>query len=304
MVYRQNTAPKINTALLHRAGEEPHFHQELEILYLMEGTLTVALDGKEYALQKDDVLVVNCSHTHALRGGGPGLTVLQVQVSYALLAEIAPGDVLYFHCNSAADAYHPYGEVRRLMRQLLLSYAGTRRCTEAVRYSYIYALLDLLIEHFRREPDADDAHPRQEEERLQAVIAYVNENFREPVNLGKLAGQMYLSTSSLSRLFKRSMGCYFADFVNQVRLSHAVRELAATDKTVTRIAADCGFPTWRLSTNSSRPPTTWPRQPGANSGSSKTPPPKNSTWPPCGRTSSAWPWTPRLPMPPAPAAWR
>ncbi|HIZ48273.1 MAG TPA: cupin domain-containing protein [Candidatus Gemmiger excrementavium] len=48
MVYRQNTAPKINTALLHRAGEEPHFHQELEILYLMEGTLTVALDGKEY----------------------------------------------------------------------------------------------------------------------------------------------------------------------------------------------------------------------------------------------------------------
>lgn len=138
MVYRQNTAPKINTALLHRAGEAPHFHQELEILYLMEGTLTVALDGKEYALQKDDVLVVNCSHTHALRGGGPGLTVLQVQVSYALLAEIAPGDVLYFHCNSAADAYHPYGEVRRLMRQLLLSYAGTRRCTEAVRYSYIY----------------------------------------------------------------------------------------------------------------------------------------------------------------------
>lgn len=149
---------------------------------------------------------------------------------------------MLFFCNSAADAYHPYGEVRRSMRQLLLSYVGARRKTPALRYSYIYALLDLLAEHFRRAPEpAADGHPPQDEERLQAIISYVNQNFRDQINLGKLAEQMYLSTSSLSRLFKRSMGCYFADFVNHVRLNHAVQELAGTDKTVTRIAADCGF---------------------------------------------------------------
>lgn len=241
MAQRQKTAPKITTALLHRVEEAPHFHQELEILYLMDGTLNVSQDGRDYTLQKDDVLVVNCNHTHALHGAGE-LTLLQVQVSYALLEEIAPGGSVLFFCNSAADAYHPYGEVRRIMRQLLLSYAGARRHSPALRYSYIYALLDLLVEHFRRAPEpAAGDRPPQEEERVQAVIAYVNRNFREPVNLGKLAEQMYLSTSSLSRLFKRSMGCYFADFVNHVRLNHAVQELAATDKTVTRIAADCGF---------------------------------------------------------------
>lgn len=207
----------------------------------MEGTLTVTQDGKETTLQKDDVLVVNCNHTHALHSEGE-LTLLRVQVSYALLEEIAPGGEVLFFCNSAADAYHPYGEVRRIMRQLLLSYVGARRKTPALRYSYIYALLDLLTEHFRRAPEpAADGRPPQDEERLQAIISYVNQNFRDQINLGKLAEQMYLSTSSLSRLFKRSMGCYFADFVNHVRLNHAVQELADTDKTVTRIAADCGF---------------------------------------------------------------
>lgn len=241
MVQRQKTAPKITTALLYRAQEEPHFHQELEILYLMEGTLTVTQDGRETTLHKDDVLVINCNHTHALHGQD-ALTLLRVQVSYTLLEEIAPGGEVLFFCNSAADAYHPYGEVRRIMRQLLLSYVGARRKTPALRYSYIYALLDLLVEHFRRapEPVADD-RPPQDEERLQAIISYVNQNFRDQINLGKLAEQMYLSTSSLSRLFKRSMGCYFGDFVNHVRLNHAVQELVDTDKTVTRIAADCGF---------------------------------------------------------------
>lgn len=89
MAQRQKNAPKITTALLHRAEEAPHFHQELEILYLMEGTLTVTQDGKQTILQKDDVLVINCNHTHSLHGDGD-LTLLRIQVSYALLEEIAP----------------------------------------------------------------------------------------------------------------------------------------------------------------------------------------------------------------------
>lgn len=241
MAHFKKVTPRITTALLHTADQAPHFHQDLEILYLIEGALTVTQDGQETTLDKEDVLVINCSHTHALRAKGK-LTLLQVQVAYTLLEEILPGTDRLFSCNSAADPYHPYGEVRRYMRQLLLSYAGAPHRTAALRYSYIYALLDLLIEHFHYRPAGNpDGRSPEEADRLQAIINYVNENFREPVNLSKLAERMYLSTSSLSRFFKRNTGCYFSDFVNRVRLNHAVQELAATDMTITRIATDCGF---------------------------------------------------------------
>lgn len=240
MAHQKKTPSKINTALLHGVDEALHFHQELELLYLMEGELNVTQDGRTFVMQKDDVLVINCNNAHALKGNGE-LSLLQIHICSTLLHEISPEGLL-FYCDSAADTYHPYGEVRRVMRQLLLSYVGPRKKTPALRYSYIYALLDLLVEQFQRPLSQSKAvRPSRDEERLQAIVSYVSQNFREQISLGKLAEQMYLSTSSLSRLFKRSMGCYFADFVNRVRLNHAVQELVGSEKTVTRVAADCGF---------------------------------------------------------------
>lgn len=237
----KKSSSKIHTALLYAVEEKPHFHQELEILYIIRGGLTVVQDNSTFQLQKDDVVVINCNNVHSLQGS-EDLSLLQIQISYDLLLEVSGGAGMVFACNSSVDAYHPYGELRRIMRQLLFSYAGARKKTEALRYSYVYELLDILTEQFQVQLDSQNAsRPQREEARLQAIINYVNQNFREEINLSKLAEQMYLSTSSLSRLFKKSMGCYFGDFVNHVRLNHAVKELEETDKTVTRIAADCGF---------------------------------------------------------------
>ena len=148
MAHQKKTPSKINTALLHGVDEALHFHQELELLYLMEGELNVTQDGRTFVMQKDDVLVINCNNAHALKGNGE-LSILQIHICSTLLHEISPEGLL-FYCDSAADTYHPYGEVRRVMRQLLLSYVGPRKKTPALRYSYIYALLDLLVEQFQR----------------------------------------------------------------------------------------------------------------------------------------------------------
>lgn len=241
MTTAKKYASKIHTAVLYDVDEQPHFHQELEVLYVIRGELTVMQDNSTSRLQKDDVAVINCNNVHSLQGS-ENLSLLQIHISYDLLSDLSAESGMVFACNSSLDAYHPYGELRRIMRQLLFSYAGARKKTEALRYSYVYELLDMLTEQFQVQLDNQNAsRPQRDEARLQAIINYVNQNFREEINLGKLAEQMYLSTSSLSRLFKKGMGCYFGDFVNHVRLNHAVKELEETDKTVTRIAADCGF---------------------------------------------------------------
>lgn len=232
---------KIHTALLYSADEKPHFHQELEMLYIIRGELTVTQDNRTFQMKKDDVMVINCNNVHALQGS-ENLSLLQIHISYDLLFEVAAGSSMVFACNSCVDVYHPYGELRRIMRQLLFSYADGPKQNEALRYSYVYGLLDILTRQFQISLEAGDQERSQRDEaRVQVIISYVNQNFREEINLGKLAEQMYLSTSSLSRLFKRSMGCYFGDFVNHVRLNHAVQELEQTEKTITHIAADSGF---------------------------------------------------------------
>ena len=241
MAVAKRLSSKIHVELLHTIDEESHSHQELEILYVIRGSLMVTQDDSDFQMQKDDVLVINCNNVHALHKAD-NLSLLKMHISYQMLNEVAWNAGMVFSCNSCADLYHPYGELRRILRQLLYSYAGAHKKTEALRYSYAYQLLDILTEQFQAQYDSQNqSHSQRAEARLQAMISYVNQNYGEEINLSKLAEQMYLSTSSLSRLFKRKMGCYFADFVNSVRLNHAVEELSTTDKTVTRIAADCGF---------------------------------------------------------------
>lgn len=233
--------PQIQIQFLHDIREQQHFHQNLELLYVAEGELLVAKAAREYRMKQEDVLLVNSNNSHSLTGQD-GLSFLKIHIPYQFLEALGQDGSFAFSCNSTEDSSHSYEEIRRIMKSILFSYVGTPKKTEALRYSYILELLNILIESFQTDTEGDtDSKDQQDEQILQSIIRYVSLNYQEKINLGKLAEQMYTSTSTLSRLFKKNMGCYFGDFVNQVRLDRAVQELTGTDKTVTKIAVDCGF---------------------------------------------------------------
>ena len=80
----KKSSSKIHTALLYAVEEKPHFHQELEILYIIRGGLTVVQDNSTFQLQKDDVVVINCNNVHSLQGS-EDLSLLQLHLPYDLL---------------------------------------------------------------------------------------------------------------------------------------------------------------------------------------------------------------------------
>jgi AraC-like DNA-binding protein len=84
---------------------------------------------------------------------------------------------------------------------------------------------------------------RRAEARLARVYAFAATHFRETVTLPQLARAAAMSPAAFSRYFKRSTGRAPSDFINDLRIEHACRLLRETDRTVTDIAADAGFPT-------------------------------------------------------------
>ena len=80
-----------------------------------------------------------------------------------------------------------------------------------------------------------------EDARYRKVLGYVNRNFQTSISLSDLAAQMYLSSSALSRFFKKKSGMYFVDYVNHVRVRYASQELIYSEKNITKIAVDSGF---------------------------------------------------------------
>lgn len=63
----------------------------------------------------------------------------------------------------------------------------------------------------------------------------------EPITLAEFAEQQEMSESRFSRLFQRSTGNSFTDFVNRVRIGHACQLLMESDLRVTDICYQVGF---------------------------------------------------------------
>jgi AraC family transcriptional regulator of arabinose operon len=77
--------------------------------------------------------------------------------------------------------------------------------------------------------------------RIDAVLQFLNINYREPVTVEKLARQVALSPSHLSHLFKKEVGSSIIETVIAIRLRQATRLLEYTSLSVGEIAQEVGF---------------------------------------------------------------
>lgn len=87
------------------------------------------------------------------------------------------------------------------------------------------------------------AESRSEKDRLCDVYRYVNENFRNDIQLRDVARLTNLTPQSFCRLFKKRNNMHFVEFLNQVRINNACKLLLDSDWTVSEIAYSCGYKT-------------------------------------------------------------
>lgn len=227
--------------VLRNIKEKRHFHPEIEIIFVVSGMLCVDTKDSHYELSKKDIILFNSNNYHKVEYIGDTV-ICRVYISYKMLAQVVNNGNYIFYCNSVSDKANSYIELQNIMKRIVFSYAGQERQTECLRYGLVFELLDVLIENFQKNGDCFKYKKgNKENEQIQYIINYVNLNFQNSISLSKLAQEMYTSTSTLSRFFKNQLGIYFGDFVNQVRLNYAVKDLLETDKTITKIAVDCGF---------------------------------------------------------------
>ena len=110
--------------------------------------------------------------------------------------------------------------------------------------SLYYQIAELLVASF----SVINSHPAENDEwydgedLVREMTRYIHMNFHSVLHLEDLAEQFYLSPTYVSRYFKKKLGVNFAKYLTGVRLEQAVKDLESTDKPLTRIALDCGFP--------------------------------------------------------------
>ena len=73
------------------------------------------------------------------------------------------------------------------------------------------------------------------------AVVWINEHYREDIQLKDFAMENYLAESSLARSFKNAAGETFMSYVHRVRISHAEDLMIYSDISVKEISALCGY---------------------------------------------------------------
>jgi AraC-like DNA-binding protein/quercetin dioxygenase-like cupin family protein len=81
----------------------------------------------------------------------------------------------------------------------------------------------------------------QDEQRIQAVYGYVEDNFQEEVNLDEAARRTNMTVPAFCRYFKKLTRKTFSQFVNEYRIAHACRLLGDDQLTIAAVSFECGF---------------------------------------------------------------
>ncbi|MDR0656204.1 MAG: helix-turn-helix domain-containing protein [Treponema sp.] len=74
------------------------------------------------------------------------------------------------------------------------------------------------------------------------IYSYIRKHFTEPIGLDDVAGILSFTPQYFSKYFKRIFGITFHSYIKRLRLEVALKELRDTDKSVTAIAYENGFP--------------------------------------------------------------
>jgi len=224
-------------------NENLHFHENIELLYVLEGQLKLKVEAETYEMNQDDLIIINMNQKHDYHVNEE-LLLGHIYLSAHALTELLNQDMILFWCNSVIDKSEAYADIRRIAKQIFNQSFEQTGQGKIFLSSLYYQLLHLLTNGFLvRSYDKRFVQIASKyDERTQKILAYIHASYKKQISLENLSKKLFLSKAYLSKYIKKQLGMTFIEYLNNIRLHHAITELLYTDHSMMRIALDNGFP--------------------------------------------------------------
>ena len=209
-----------------------HWHSEMELFRVMQGTLTVQCGTDLFEAHAGDIVFFNSGELHAAvpMEAGEELYFEAIVFSPDLLCSTANDIIRVKYIQPVLDAAFQTAYTMLENRPPFFEFP-----VKAAMLSAFGALVQNGVSA------RISASKRAAADSIKAAIAFIQENYRSAVSVQQLAHAAGMSEGHFCRVFKQYTLKTPVQFINGVRLSHALELLTATNLRVLDIAMDCGF---------------------------------------------------------------
>jgi AraC-like DNA-binding protein len=224
-----------------------HHHPEYEITFIEYGSGTRFIGDHIAPFASGDMVLVGSDLPHTWVSEAPGAShykawVLQFPTAFvesickwpelAVLAKLFSKS----ECGLLFSGHNP-DDMKALMQRISLE-SGFERLKSLLD---LFGILCGLHVNLLVSPAYGKKLPLSGEKRIHRVYQYIGEHFTQKITLGEVARHAFLSNSAFCKFFKQASGRTFSDYVNELRVGHAVDLLIETDLPINLVAAQCGF---------------------------------------------------------------
>ena len=237
----------------------PHIHSYYETILILEGEFKLKIDGSESViLSQGDIIFIPSYVVHEpflIEGNMPIMRSIVVKFSPLFLypLETTQSDVdCLLNTPVYKEKYYLFkkGEqytdsLERVMRKILNEKKNQR-------FGYEFALRALLSTFYLKLVricacnEKTQQHPTQDisedsAQKLHQIFLYVKENYQYNISMREASDLCGMNYNYFSRFFKKVAKQNFKEYLLDVRLNHAQKQLLQSEKSVSTIAMECGF---------------------------------------------------------------
>ena len=215
--------------------DEPHYHESIEITYIIRGKTTVHLSGQSRVLEAGDIFISNRQQAHFYENYDNNKLALCV-----LLSTKYTHDFREVHKNVHFPSFLTDRAKNQEIYALMSEWLEHKNCSFLVHCAYANLLLDKIITLYGLTPAK-----AQDDINKTAIqfINYIAENYHKDLSLDEAANHFGYSKEYFSKKFKQAVGKNFLTFLNTMRLQKAVELLHDPERKLTfnEICSACGF---------------------------------------------------------------
>lgn len=211
-----------------------HWHDALEIVFVIEGLVNYIADGIAGSTEAGQCHLINSGAVHAAESGYPNenICALVVEISNAYLSKIlSDSQLCKFELNRDSIIYK---KILNILKDIVPVVDNIDPYKDLYIIGKLNELLYLLYKNCKVTVSVHKGCSKK-------IISFVGEHYSEKISLDIIAKHIGLQKNYFCKKFKEETGVSFHYYLNRVRLDAALSLLAANKGNALECALQSGF---------------------------------------------------------------
>lgn len=221
-----------------------HWHNSIEIIYVIKGSLDITIDSDSFTLNEKEVEIINVDEAHNFYSKEDNkVLIFNIDPSFFEKYYKDIKNVFFYTASSSTQSGEEYDELKMFLAKILCEYVQKLEDYDEEIEDILIHLLYHLINNFHYlTSEKEELKDKTEQlDRYHRISKYIFNNYNNNITLKDIAKKEFLSPHYLSHEIKYATGYSFTDLINQTRVEESIKLLLDTDMSISEISDEVGF---------------------------------------------------------------